>query len=581
MTTLLVSDNLSHFIRAVGWTLIHSLWQAAIAALLAILVLWLTGKSRPAKRYNILLGLFVLLPGVVAVTFLKEYQHGIAATSTGVGDLQLNGPPTDYGDIYILSHETRSYLTALEEWIDRHIDLIVAFWLLACCIQSIRLVSGAAHVRRLKTSATLLPHEWQQSLQKLSKRLNITYPVMTLESARVKVPVVAGVLKPFILLPVGLLTNIPFEQIESIFLHELAHIKRRDHIINVLQVMGESVLFFNPAFMWLSSLLREEREACCDALAVSESASSSAYIEALVSFQTYAGSIGRESLAFAGKRNYLLKRVKRILYNENKKINVMEKVILFAGFAAICLSPAFFSASAKPVTAIKTAAVQQVTDTLPLLEEGNTQNKKATGRREARRAEKKAEEARVHATEAKKEAKAAKKAAEDHKAKANQDIQTTTDVNVNIDQKMTPEIKLKVDNAMKQAQISLEQSKVALNQAKYQLEQTKINRVNLLQMKQQMQLVDEQMQKLNLQKNVLVDDNELNGIINFLMQKNIIKSKENLSFRLDNDELIVNDEKQPASLHSELKEKYISDPGDYYDYKNAGGSTNISIRHND
>jgi hypothetical protein len=393
--------------------------------------------------------------------------------------------------------------------------------------------------------------------------------------------VVAGVLKPFILLPVGLLTNIPFEQIESIFLHELAHIKRRDHIINVLQVMGESVLFFNPAFMWLSSLLREEREACCDALAVSESASSSAYVEALVSFQTYAGSIGRESLAFAGKRNYLLKRVKRILYNENKKINVMEKVILFAGFAAICLSPAFFSASAKPVTAIKTAAVQQVTDTLPLLEEGNTQNKKATGRREARRAEKKAEEARVHATEAKKEAKAAKKAAEDHKAKANQDIQTTTDVNVNIDQKMTPEIKLKVDNAMKQAQISLEQSKVALNQAKYQLEQTKINRVNLLQMKQQMQLVDEQMQKLNLQKNVLVDDNELNGIINFLMQKNIIKSKENLSFRLDNDELIVNDEKQPASLHSELKEKYISDPGDYYDYKNAGGSTNISIRHND
>lgn len=581
MPTLIVSDALSHLIRALGWTLIHSLWQAAIAALIAIVVLWTTGKSKPAVRYNILLGLFALLMGVVPVTFLKEYQQGIVASSITAGDVQSNGQAIDDGGIYLVSNQTRSYFNVIEETINQHIYLIVAFWLLACCIQTLRLISGTAHLRRLKTSGTVLPGEWRDKLEILRKQLRISYPVPAFESARIKVPVVAGLLKPFILLPLGLVTNIPADQIESIFLHELAHIKRRDHLVNALQVAAESLLFFNPALLWISSLLKEEREACCDAIAVSELQSSSKYVEALVSFQAYASSVGHASLAFAGNKNYLLKRVKRILYNENKKINVMEKVILFAGFAAICMSPAFFSASAKPAIRVQSAAVQQATDTLPKTNEENLKNKRVIERREARRAEKKTEEAKLQATDAKKEAKEAKEAAEHYKSKADIDVETTTDVDVDIDQKMTPEIKLKIDNALKQAKISLEQSKLALNQVNFQLDQAKINRVNLLQMKQQMQLVNDQMQHLEFQKSVLLDNSELNGIISFLIQKNIVKSKENLSFRLDNNELIVNDVKQPESLHSELKEKYISDPGDYYDYKNSGGSTSIGIRHND
>jgi beta-lactamase regulating signal transducer with metallopeptidase domain len=589
MPTLIVSDALSHLMRSLGWTLIHSLWQAAIAGLIALVVLWMTGKSKPSTRYNILLALFMVLVGFIFLTFFIEYQQPGIASSIPGNRRQINQQPTEDGGIYLLSHQTGSYFSSIEQWINAHIHLIVACWFLACCIQTLRLFYGAAHIRRLKTSGVMLPGEWTDRLEILRTKLHVTYPVVALESVKVKVPVVAGFLKPFILLPFGMLSNIPFDQVESILLHELAHIRRRDYLVNALQVATESVLFFNPALMWISSLIREEREACCDAIAVNELKSSSMYVEALVTFQAYSGSVGHTSLAFAANRNYLLKRVKRILYNENKKINVMEKMILFAGLAAVCMSPVIFSATAKPVAETQTVVVQQASDTLPPANKTSNKNTKVADRRAAKhaaraakQAEKKADEAEQQMIKAEKAAAEAEEAAEAYEINPKVNVETNTDVNVDVDEKLTPEIKLRIDKAVRLALKNAERSKIAMRQADYHLQQTKIQQeLNMQNMKHQMQLVNEQMRHLDFQKSLLGDNNELNGIINFLMIKNIIRSKENLSFRLDNETLTVNDVKQPESLHNELKEKYISDAGDYYEYKNSGSSTNISIRHND
>jgi hypothetical protein len=388
-----------------------------------------------------------------------------------------------------------------------------------------------------------------------------------------------------------MLSNIPFDQVESILLHELAHIRRKDHVANALQIAAETILFFNPALLWLSSVIREEREACCDAIAVNELQSSAIYVEALVTFQTYSGSRVHGSLAFAGNKNYLLKRVKRILYNENKKINVMEKIILFAGFAAVCMSPVFFNAKAKPVIHAPMAIVEQVADTLPPSKAESNEEMNPAARRAAKRAEKAAKQAEKAAQQAEKAA----EAEEAHQAEVdarvdiqidtNVNFQIDTNINFNVDQKLSPEVRIQIEKAMKLAEKNVVNSKIALRQVNHQLQQVKLQQtLNSLQMKQQiqqqMQLVNKQMQQLNLKKSLLAEDNELNGIMAFLINKKIITTKENLSFRLDQDALTVNGIKQSESLHSELKEKYISDPGDFYEYKNSGGSTSIGIRRN-
>jgi len=79
---------------------------------------------------------------------------------------------------------------------------------------------------------------------------------------------VIGLVKPAILVPLGLLSNLPPGQVEAVLLHELAHIRRKDYLVNLLQSFAEAIFFFNPAVLWISSLIREERENCCYDIAI-------------------------------------------------------------------------------------------------------------------------------------------------------------------------------------------------------------------------------------------------------------------------------------------------------------------------
>jgi hypothetical protein len=165
-----------------------------------------------------------------------------------------------------------------------------------------------------------------------------------------------GVFKPVILIPLGLITHLPAQQVEAILWHELGHIKRKDYLVNLLQSFAETIFFFNPAILWISSLVREERENCCDDIALSGSENKAAFLEALVSFQEYNNSTSHFGMAFPGKKNHLLNRVKRILHQQNKTLNTMEKSLLTLSMALVML---FILATARPVQAqddSKTAA---------------------------------------------------------------------------------------------------------------------------------------------------------------------------------------------------------------------------------
>src|SRR5262249_48310656 len=148
-----------------------------------------------------------------------------------------------------------------------------------------------------------------------------------------------GIIKPVILIPLGLIAHLPPEQMETILLHELAHIRRQDYLVNILQYIVEAIFFFNPALRWISSLLRQEREACCDDMVMNSGSHKSNYLHALVSFQEYAHGHTPYVMGIKRKHHYLLNRVKRMLTNKNDGVNVLERLALLGGiilFSAFC-----------------------------------------------------------------------------------------------------------------------------------------------------------------------------------------------------------------------------------------------------
>jgi hypothetical protein len=180
-------------------------------------------------------------------------------------------------------------------------------------------------------------------MQTLANRLNINFPVQLLESELVINPSVIGFFKPLVLVPVGLFNSLPPEQVEAILLHELSHIRRSDYLINFIQCLLELIFFFNPGLLWVSALIRIEREHCCDDLAVAAMDNKFQYINALVSFQEFNLKGAKYALAFANQKMPLLDRIKRLINHHNyKTLTIMEKVSLLAGVLLIS-AVTFFS----------------------------------------------------------------------------------------------------------------------------------------------------------------------------------------------------------------------------------------------
>ena len=124
-------------------------------------------------------------------------------------------------------------------------------------------------------------------LQKLGARIGLSRPVRLLVSALVQAPTVVGWLRPVMLVPVGALGGLPPEHLEALLLHELAHIRRHDYLVNILQSVAEALLFYHPAVWWVSVHIRAERELCCDDVAVSVSGDAFTYARALAQLEQY------------------------------------------------------------------------------------------------------------------------------------------------------------------------------------------------------------------------------------------------------------------------------------------------------
>jgi bla regulator protein BlaR1 len=328
-------------VLALCWTLIHSLWQGLLLAAATGIVMVSTRRSHARKRYTILTALFFLFIAVSVFTFCRQltiatsdHQQVTSSELTGV---------KEFGSVVV----TPAAATAIERtgWLERFVDyfnthaaFIVTLWFIIFLAKFLRLSANLVYVQRLKSYKVSAPAaEWQEKLRQLMEKLNLRKSIRMVESGIVKVPMTMGLFKPVILLPLGLLSHLPADEIEAILLHELAHIQRRDYLVNLLQSAAETVFFFNPALLWLSSMIREERENCCDDLAIAVTNNKTNFINALISFQEYNLNKTSYAMTFPGNKHQLLNRIKRIISDRNKTLNAAEKSILSFGIALFIL----------------------------------------------------------------------------------------------------------------------------------------------------------------------------------------------------------------------------------------------------
>lgn len=292
----------SSFTVAFGWTLIHALWQCAAVAAAA----W-TGfrilRNRGAQARYLLgclaLGLMLALP----VATLFGLWEGPSAGAAG-------SPSSDPAVLILRSSESLEG-TGLRPWL----PWVIAAWTAGVCVMTLRLAGGWLWIQRLRwVQAEPAESHWQASLIRLARQLGIRRPLRLLQSGAVEVPMVLGWLRPVILVPVAIFTAMEPRALEAILVHELAHIRRHDYFVNLLQSAVEVLLFFHPAVWWLSAQVRVERENCCDDTAIALCGDPLFYARALAALEELRPTLQpNPSLALAATGGTLMHRIRRIL----------------------------------------------------------------------------------------------------------------------------------------------------------------------------------------------------------------------------------------------------------------------------
>lgn len=310
--THLISDRL---IYSLGWTIIHSLWQIALVTMAFALLLVFLRRCDARTRYIWGLVCLVLIMVISLITFTNLYTSyatpGVEGRTIPLGLV----PATESTNPAVGTSSTNSaFMSWFTANFTHHLPLVVTVWLFGILILVLRFAGGVVYNQRLRGyGIRKVSKAWQEHLAEMCRGLGLTRPVSILESSRINIPLTTGHLKPVIIVPVGMLAGLPYHQVDALIAHELAHILRRDYLINMVQSMVEILFFFHPGVRWISSNIRNERENCCDDLAVSISGDSINFARALTSLQ--AGKMARLKIAMAatGKQPRLLRRIKRLL----------------------------------------------------------------------------------------------------------------------------------------------------------------------------------------------------------------------------------------------------------------------------
>lgn len=303
------------FTKALGWTLLHSLWQGLLIFLFLWAALGYYKKKSPQLRYLLSCVAMSCLIGGIGFTFSYYFSFPTASPlsldisqDSGTAEILLNDHTAATSSLAWWDH----WQDQASQFIHLYARHLVAFWLVGVLLFGFRWIGGLYFTYRLRSEgAVAVPRSWQTKVQALANNLGVQRSVQLLESSKVEVPLTIGHLKPIILLPVGMLVGLTPQQVESILIHELAHIRRHDFVINLLLSALEILLFYHPVFWWISSKIQEERELCCDDIAVATCGNPRLYARTLLLMEEKRQQMTL-AMAYQGKKQHLKYRIKRI-----------------------------------------------------------------------------------------------------------------------------------------------------------------------------------------------------------------------------------------------------------------------------
>jgi beta-lactamase regulating signal transducer with metallopeptidase domain len=258
-------------------TLLHFVWQGALVAALLAAVNALLARSSARARYAAACGALLLMLAMPLVT-----ARALGRRSGTVEAPSFTPLASGAADAGVPASRTPSSLAETSDALARVAPWIVLSWIAGVGLLAVRAAGGWVVAGRLARRDTRpAPPAWEARARDLARRLAIRRPVALLESLRIEVPSAIGILRPVVLLPAGIAIGMTPDQLDALLAHELAHVRRRDFLVNLLQVAAETLLFYHPAVWWVSHRIRIERENACDDLAVEATGDASRYARAL------------------------------------------------------------------------------------------------------------------------------------------------------------------------------------------------------------------------------------------------------------------------------------------------------------
>jgi TonB family protein len=309
----MILTNFSNVGNAIGWTLIHFLWQGT----LLFLSYWVITRVFIKHKINIHYWIGMATIMLCLIIPIREFINQLATISDTNIIHQLA--------IEINIIESNGLLNPLDLFISliqKIIPYLVIFWSVAVLLISTHLIkSWVLLVKLSKNSSMQLPEKLALKLESATIKLKLKFKPIIIISKKIDIPATFGYFKPVILFPVSLISKLPQDQIEAILLHELCHVKRADFLHNILQLIVETLFFYHPLTKWISRDVRKIREHCCDELVLKLDTNPLVYAKALTNIATiYNDNLNPSHLQIAATDGELFNRIKFLMLEKRAQL---------------------------------------------------------------------------------------------------------------------------------------------------------------------------------------------------------------------------------------------------------------------
>ena len=318
----------AHLVAAIGWALLHFVWEGALVGCAAGILLSALRNARPETRYALACGALLLC-----------LAWPLADLVVMLGSLEERGAPS-HTPAGLAGAVLRTGPAGLLGWLGGHLGAIVGAWAACAGALGLRMALGLLWVGRA-ARAQAGDALWQARLSSLAQRCGLKRELRLRVIDGLASPVTAGWWRPVVLVPASLLTGMDAPLLEALLAHELGHVRRHDYLVNLVQNVVEALLFYHPAVWWLSKRIRLEREQIADDFAARQLGEPRRLALALSELERM--QFGAAGLAQAANGGDLVARVRRLLRPGAQTLG-WQAAIPVLGLALACAAHAHVAA---------------------------------------------------------------------------------------------------------------------------------------------------------------------------------------------------------------------------------------------